>query len=319
MTPFIIQTLLALIFIILLIIIGMSDPGMLKRNENINSKIHEKKIKLVYKGNYIKTYICPICKITKPLRSHHCHDCDNCVLRFDHHCIWIGNCIGKGNYCLFYFSLIFVNLNCFFLLIFAILIFYHSFHNMIEGYKYTIIISLIPTIISFVVTFLTIIFSLGFLLYHTKLIMNNLSTKEDTKKLLNSQIGNYYNKGTGNNIKDFFNRKLPELNTLKQLNDKNEALIIKPKIKNGKKYCDNSLEKINERNQLSSNQKNSLTDIYSNKNIVNRNVSKTDSNQEKDSISSRREIKSLDLESSISIPKENSISFDIPKENSFHE
>jgi uncharacterized membrane protein YcjF (UPF0283 family) len=190
---------------------------------------------------------------------------------------------------------------------------------VIEGYRYTIIISLIPTIISLVVTLITILFSLGFLLYHTKLILNNLSTKEDNKKLLNSQIGNYYNKGTGNNIKEFFNRKLPELNTLKQLNDKNEALIIKSKIKNGKKDYDNSLEKINEKNQLSSNQKNSLTDIYSNKNIVNRNVSKTDSNQEKDSISSRREIKSLDLESSISIPKENSISFDIPKENSFHE
>ena len=44
---------------------------------------------------------CARCRIVKPARAHHCRHCDRCVQRMDHHCFWLGTCIGEHNYTLF--------------------------------------------------------------------------------------------------------------------------------------------------------------------------------------------------------------------------
>jgi len=41
---------------------------------------------------------CKKCKSERPERSHHCGDCGTCILRMDHHCPWIGGCIGWRNH-----------------------------------------------------------------------------------------------------------------------------------------------------------------------------------------------------------------------------
>ena len=46
---------------------------------------------------YLKGAECQTCKMQKPARSKHCAMCNVCIEEFDHHCIWINNCVGIGN------------------------------------------------------------------------------------------------------------------------------------------------------------------------------------------------------------------------------
>eukprot|EP00922_Rhytidocystis_sp_ex-Travisia-forbesii_P020100 GHVS01029632.1.p1 GENE.GHVS01029632.1~~GHVS01029632.1.p1 ORF type:complete len:455 (-),score=60.60 GHVS01029632.1:141-1505(-) len=49
---------------------------------------------------------CRVCHIYQPLRCRHCRECNHCVLTFDHHCFFIGGCVGEFNMWRFYVFLV---------------------------------------------------------------------------------------------------------------------------------------------------------------------------------------------------------------------
>lgn len=44
-----------------------------------------------------KKLFCSTCRTPRPLRTHHCRVCNDCIVRYDHHCAWVDNCIGASN------------------------------------------------------------------------------------------------------------------------------------------------------------------------------------------------------------------------------
>ncbi|XP_066507723.1 palmitoyltransferase ZDHHC20-A isoform X2 [Hoplias malabaricus] len=58
---------------------------------------------------------CDYCQLIKPDRCHHCSTCDQCVLKMDHHCPWVNNCVGFSNYKFFVLFLAYSMLYCVFI------------------------------------------------------------------------------------------------------------------------------------------------------------------------------------------------------------
>ncbi|XP_018494101.1 palmitoyltransferase ZDHHC16-like [Galendromus occidentalis] len=68
--------------------------------------------------------VCKRCVFPKPPRTHHCSVCKRCVLRMDHHCPWLNNCVGLNTHRHFYLFSFFTLLGCIFIAIFGLPVFF---------------------------------------------------------------------------------------------------------------------------------------------------------------------------------------------------
>lgn len=46
----------------------------------------------------LEPVLCRVCLLFQPMRVKHCLECRRCVHAFDHHCPYIGQCVGEGNH-----------------------------------------------------------------------------------------------------------------------------------------------------------------------------------------------------------------------------
>ncbi|OII72828.1 uncharacterized protein cubi_03698 [Cryptosporidium ubiquitum] len=52
--------------------------------------------------NGVRLRFCDYCRMYQPLRTKHCTSCERCIRTHDHHCPWLGVCIGEYNRCKFW-------------------------------------------------------------------------------------------------------------------------------------------------------------------------------------------------------------------------
>ncbi|KIM31010.1 hypothetical protein M408DRAFT_65614 [Serendipita vermifera MAFF 305830] len=67
---------------------------------------------------------CRTCWAPKPDRAHHCSSCGRCVLRMDHHCPWVSQCVGHRTHAAFLHLLTCITLLSLYIGINAVLVLY---------------------------------------------------------------------------------------------------------------------------------------------------------------------------------------------------
>lgn len=115
-------TLLLVVAVTLLLLTSCTDPGIIPRHavrlmvENLHEEVNaaigcevdladvlsgEKNEQLMAELSPLGFRWCSYCRHIMPPRAKHCRDCDCCVMRSDHHCPFVNNCVGQRNYAYF--------------------------------------------------------------------------------------------------------------------------------------------------------------------------------------------------------------------------
>ncbi|KAF5288842.1 hypothetical protein FQA39_LY03721 [Lamprigera yunnana] len=184
---------------------SLSDPGIIPRATPEEAAYVEKQIEVtnsansptyrppprtkevLIKGQTVKLKYCFTCKIFRPPRASHCSLCDNCVDHFDHHCPWVGNCVGRRNYRFFYMfivSLAFLAVFIFACAVAHLILITREDRQFLDAVKDSP-----ASVIIAVICFFSVWSILGLAGFHTYLTTSNQTTNEDIKGSFTSKRG----------------------------------------------------------------------------------------------------------------------------------
>lgn len=134
---------------------------------------------------------CLACNVDQPVRAKHCRVCHKCVHRWDHHCTWLGNCIGEKNY-LYY--IIYLNIQSAELIFSIYTLVSYLQYSPCTAFSITLLVLLSPTLV----------FSLFLTFTHYYLIIKNRTMSEciSWKKIyyLVGKTQSPFDFGTFNNV-----------------------------------------------------------------------------------------------------------------------
>ena len=309
------------IFQFINIILGCStDPGILPRQGKdfyytTNRPLQRK----VINGHYIMLTYCYSCSLYRPPRTSHCSVCDNCVERFDHHCIWLGTCIGKRNYKFFYFLITSLFINGIIQIIYGLYYIISEskkFENKVKG-------SLLIIIGFSCLVFYNILFIVFFLgklvIIHTFLLFKNLTFYEHVKEKLSIYPTNPFKKFSLYTFKRLIFASQIKSSLISYLIKKEEIKKEEEKNNKGREFEFNQISKnkdisnshqnqlseiaiLNTNKYLPNNSENKI--LNSNRNIVKRDGESNDSKLIKTPISPmKNKIEKIEIKDTISLKK----------------